>query len=379
MVSAMEEVIFTRSVLPAGFEQVDLNSKNLHIAFADVNSPFYVNAGDPILTLKYKREDGYLLLEDKITSSCDGIIDYSHLFVFSGGTRATLKVFEGNLLYKFYTLEEYVSKTQYPFTIEEDDFSGVKGINWDFKDAGYKNVFVLERDKAFIHLGILPGWPTLTFYIRKYYCDSRPRQNDTLYFLFEDRSTLSLPIKERVVVYEKDYYRLQFKLSQEDLWSLQTHSVQKIKVSIQDGKDVIIDNKTNSFHAGVRGLLLKKYANTYSSALDEYGFKWPDKREVDSKIQSPSLIDEPCFVYLMLDTTNGFYKIGISNNPEYREKTLQSEKPTIELLAAKPFPSRIIAEAIESALHKAYGDKRLRGEWFELDGKDVADILATLK
>ena len=80
----------------------------------------------------------------------------------------------------------------------------------------------------------------------------------------------------------------------------------------------------------------------------------------------------------MKDETNGYHKIGISNKPEYRERTLQSEKPTIVLLCAKEFPTRIIAEAIESALHKAFEDKRLRGEWFALDENEVLDIIKTL-
>ena len=81
----------------------------------------------------------------------------------------------------------------------------------------------------------------------------------------------------------------------------------------------------------------------------------------------------------MVDTANGYHKIGISNKPEYREGTLQSEKPTIELLCAKQFPSRTIAKAIESALHKTYEEKRLRGEWFQLEAKDIIELMATLK
>lgn len=83
-------------------------------------------------------------------------------------------------------------------------------------------------------------------------------------------------------------------------------------------------------------------------------------------------------VYLMHDTTNGYYKIGISNYPEYRERTLQSEKPTIELVIAKEFPVRRIAEAFETALHKTYEAKRLRGEWFRLDSNDVQDLIKAL-
>lgn len=86
-----------------------------------------------------------------------------------------------------------------------------------------------------------------------------------------------------------------------------------------------------------------------------------------------------CYVYLMKDASNGYYKIGISNTPEYRERTLQSEKPTIEMLACKKFPTRKIAEAIESALHTAYSQQRLRGEWFNLNDADVAAIIETLK
>ena len=42
--------------------------------------------------------------------------------------------------------------------------------------------------------------------------------------------------------------------------------------------------------------------------------------------------DESCCVYLMIDTVNNYHKIGISNNPEVRESTLQREKPSIELM-----------------------------------------------
>ena len=86
-----------------------------------------------------------------------------------------------------------------------------------------------------------------------------------------------------------------------------------------------------------------------------------------------------CYVYLMKDISNGYFKIGISNTPEYRERTLQSEKPTIEMLACKKFPTRKIAESIESALHTAYSQQRLRGEWFNLTDADVAAIIETLK
>ena len=101
--------------------------------------------------------------------------------------------------------------------------------------------------------------------------------------------------------------------------------------------------------------------------------------QINKTDEIESLSKESCYVYLMKDLANGFHKIGVSNSPEYRERTLQSEKPTIELICAKKYPSRLIAESIEYSLHRAFGEKRLRGEWFELTPSDVNDIIQTLK
>lgn len=85
-----------------------------------------------------------------------------------------------------------------------------------------------------------------------------------------------------------------------------------------------------------------------------------------------------CYVYLMNDTSTGYYKIGMSNNPEYRETTLQSQKPTIVKICHKRYPSRRIAKAIEAALHKVYESKRIRGEWFSLKERDIWEVKQTL-
>jgi len=62
-------------------------------------------------------------------------------------------------------------------------------------------------------------------------------------------------------------------------------------------------------------------------------------------------------------------KIGYSNNPEYREKTLQAEKPSITLLAAWQGDM-----SDEKQLHQRFADKRVRGEWFHLDQSDILTI-----
>jgi hypothetical protein len=75
------------------------------------------------------------------------------------------------------------------------------------------------------------------------------------------------------------------------------------------------------------------------------------------------------FVYLMRNKRNGFVKIGWSINPEFREKTLQSEEPEITLIWKSDG-----TRAAEAALHFKFAAKRLRGEWFELSDADVEVI-----
>lgn len=89
-------------------------------------------------------------------------------------------------------------------------------------------------------------------------------------------------------------------------------------------------------------------------------------------------IGVPCYVYLMEDTTNGYIKIGMSVDPHYREKTLQSEKPSIILRKTRKYPNRETAAAIEKMFHTLFSSKRIRGEWFNLNNEDIENILQTL-
>lgn len=75
------------------------------------------------------------------------------------------------------------------------------------------------------------------------------------------------------------------------------------------------------------------------------------------------------FVYLMKDLRSGFIKIGYSNNPVYRERTLQSEQPLIELIEAWAGE-----KSDEKELHDRYQNVRVRGEWFRLTDEDMCEI-----
>lgn len=75
------------------------------------------------------------------------------------------------------------------------------------------------------------------------------------------------------------------------------------------------------------------------------------------------------FVYLMKDARSGFYKIGYSKDPKYRERTLQAEAPMVDLLYTW---AGSIEE--EQYLHELFADQRIRGEWFDLNTDDIQTI-----
>ena len=123
---------------------------------------------------------------------------------------------------------------------------------------------------------------------------------------------------------------------------------------------------------------MMRLAETYREAVNSFVDGYVPLLSRESLMDLKSIKEERCYVYLMMDTVNGFFKIGISVDPSYRERTLQSEKPTIELIASKSYVNRSIATAIEKGLHEAFIQKRLSGEWFERSDKDLKDIISTL-
>jgi len=68
------------------------------------------------------------------------------------------------------------------------------------------------------------------------------------------------------------------------------------------------------------------------------------------------------FVYIILNKDNCLYKIGYSKDPVFREKTLMSQEPNIEVI----FKHEANMDD-ESKIHKAFEKYRVRGEWFTLN------------
>lgn len=83
-----------------------------------------------------------------------------------------------------------------------------------------------------------------------------------------------------------------------------------------------------------------------------------------SEYKSSAQPTRTTYTYIMYDQSTDYYKIGQSVSPTRREKTLQAEKPTIDLILLSP-------NNIEFHLHAAFKAKRIRGEWFKLDADDI--------
>lgn len=115
---------------------------------------------------------------------------------------------------------------------------------------------------------------------------------------------------------------------------------------------------------------LKNITDENAAALDQQARELAEKEAESSmpgeRIKRPT---PPGFVYVMVNHANGFYKIGFSSRPKFREETLASQEPLIELLATTPG-----TKGDEAALHEEFAAKRLRGEWFTLTEVDVEEL-----
>lgn len=72
------------------------------------------------------------------------------------------------------------------------------------------------------------------------------------------------------------------------------------------------------------------------------------------------------YVYLMVNEDTSLIKIGTSKNPKYREKTLHSQEPKINIIAKWRCDKQI-----ERKLHAMFDHKKVRGEWFRLSLRDL--------
>jgi hypothetical protein len=71
-------------------------------------------------------------------------------------------------------------------------------------------------------------------------------------------------------------------------------------------------------------------------------------------------------IYVALCTHCNLCKIGTTNNLSGRTKTLRTANPYLQMLY---FGSG--SYLMEGHFHRLFEDKKVRGEWFDLDSEDI--------
>lgn len=345
----------------------------------------YVNEGDALMILGYQtsyRNDETLTHFAKASGYLNRMVSWVGL----GDLR------ENDLVYILHSddRKRIDMKFQNVPDIIADDFTGSKAIKWQRVGAmdGYHQAATTKSLDGKHDLLITFNFSDQKDHIvfQYYPKEMKVAEGDVISLLLANAQILDFSVNEKPYKaahrFINGLYETRVPLLGTELDLLCQHFVTKWKVALKKENRTVLGGEAGQYgYSSHQNLMevIHKLSNDYRAVVrrEIAGYTPLILRETLSASEKELLAE--CFVYLMHDTVNGFYKIGISNSPEWREKTLQSEKPTIELLAAKKFIRRKLAAAFEKALHETYSEKRLRGEWFQLSPEDVADICITLK
>ena len=362
----MEELKYSyvQELIPRDVKEYYQTGRSLYEAIVGVyvshpNEKAYVKKGDLLFTMRLNvTPTQYRRLF--VPSPYEGYIEYRHDVSLSDFMNSTFACFYKN---------EYEIDIKYQDIII-DKIANTKRIIWK---SGSSITMNQDRFKCNIEFNIKSNSPCLHFRYQGFNLGV----NDKVFFIDADDN----PITDFVVVkrehkYSRNEKEVDFIMLDSDIEILKQSKLAGIVVTFAN-EDAPIKikpkfdkkEKEDQFYGA-----FQFYLTTYCEILKQANISYKKKT-----VQEPFLIDyDYCYVYLMHDKRNGYHKIGISKEPNYRERTLQSEQPNIEMVCSKRFPTRKIAEAFEFALHKAYADKRLRGEWFDLSYIDVIMLKESL-
>lgn len=258
-----------------------------------------------------------------------------------------------------------------PIKYKIDLFATYKEINWDI-DNNYNHLLAIK---------LLPqyknnGSKIMTVYYNNTSNNYNYNKGEHWTFEFKSKETINLevistPRKTSIEGYNR---MIILSLNEEFIDKISSEPITRIITKHNNTNEQTL--KITIEPDSLESFFITKLFITYKQAIKECGYNWGEEKKYEE--QTNKVKTTECYVYLMHDENNNAYKIGISNNPKHRERTLQSEKPSIILVKSKKFPTRDLARAFEFALHKTYSDKHMRGEWFRLNDSDVKDIISTL-
>jgi len=361
--------------------------KPTYIAAWLVPNGQYVDANTPVLKIKCGNiVETYF--EYTLPAKKSGFISFAR-FIPSEHPSVYGQIKQKEHLYTIFKSFEDIFYNK--FRIERDDFSGDQSLIWEviggferpfnsdnYNPIGGINLKSTYGNDIFIAINNLKGLDYLVIYY--FGNELKLQKGDKIFFLFENKEVITFELSSRGTKSNSSWNHLRKVKVPITVKEIKTFAIDKLdkwKIEKSNNGETITGDVGNLWYTKedthmIFQNLVTEYFEILNSQFENY------KPIFESASNKNSLKSEKCFVYLMIDTTNNFHKIGISNKPYIREKTLQSEKPTIELICSKEFPSRVIAESIEKSLHSAFASKRIRGEWFDLSTQELDDIKKTL-
>lgn len=191
------------------------------------------------------------------------------------------------------------------------------------------------------------------------------------YKYLQDGWTVTTPSFYQDFSFGRHICGVEFYASKPEYWAQRTyisekagenmHNLESLLYEFQSYKSIIEFNKVKN-----------EYRQKEIDQIVQNEIKELRRIELDTinKVQHQEMIkriSRKPKTYIMKDAATGLYKIGKSINPQHREKTLQSEKPTVKMVWNTN-------KDIEEKLHKKYASQRVRGEWFSLTPVQVKYI-----
>lgn len=353
---------------------------------------------------QWHKEDGEKVIQNELILTLEYSTSYGNNETFShyaekdgylDNARTTLYDHDLNQNELIYLIHEQdLKRIERKFVntpnIINDDFTNKKIIKW--KQVGNNNgysegITTKSTDNKIDFTFSLNSIDEKDFIVFQFYSkEIMLSKDDVVSFLFDDNKIIDFRIN--TISYKSSHplidklFENKSLITEEELSLFETQQFLKWKITLKkQNREIIGGNEGYIIYQSHSNLnivirkLTKEYLELVRNIIPNY--KPLLKREELIQPNQNKTYEE-CYVYLMIDTINNFHKIGISNSPEWREKTLQSEKPSIELIAAKKFVSRNMAYSFEKALHSTFSNKRIRGEWFQLEPRDIEEIKITL-
>ncbi len=377
IVKPHESVTFSYNLLSRDFLDAVPYITDITLGKCLVENNSYVNKGDDVLEVIE-----FTNCEPRYRTTIKS--PYSGLIVFTNDDLKyhyiKHKLMKGTSLFDIYKNEETIEETikdKHPneISVSIDSYTNITSIS-SKKCAGRSYGFRMEN--AYIAFENTAG---KTYLLLRY--DRKLLQLNkkcSLHLYLSDKTIITITPEVNPTRYNDSYFEARFYIPSEAMKKLEVTDFISCKITNAEG--VTIYSGMNSCCQDENyshGVTQKASYEVFQDFIVKFNNAVKEHIKEDEEVNTNISENAPCYVYLMMDTTNNFHKIGISNNPRYREHTLQSDKPTIELVCAKKYPTRIIAESIEKALHSAYSNKRIRGEWFNLDFSEINEIKETLK